>query len=220
MERPCYRCGTQIEEHTTFCPSCGAPQIKVAVRGDASGNEPATPPLPQGTPDSIQPPSVPVKPDSPSGIRWKRFWRFALPLAVASGVAIKLLGWLGVILFLVSLIIAINAYRSDQGGPLRASQGVWMGALTGLVSYAVVLTIDIVQALRDFGDFRQQWVQNVQQRLGSNPDPQVQQLAHWAVTNHGIIVLTLLSAVITAVFVVVFSGIVGALTASMSGKRS
>lgn len=219
MERPCYRCGTKVEEHTTFCPSCGAPQIKVAVRGDASGNEPATPPLPPGTPDSIPPPSVPVKPGLPSRIRWKRFWRLALPLAVVSGTAVAAAGLFGIVLLLVSLVVAIAVYRRDHPGPLTATQGAVLGAVMGLVSYLFVLIYATVEAGRHFSEFRQQWLDNLQQRVGTNPDPQIQQFIHWASSNQGILVLGLVSAVITAVFVGVMTGVIGAITAAASRQR-
>lgn len=219
MERPCYRCGTHIEEHTTFCPSCGAPQIKVAARGDASGNEPSTAPLPPGTPDSIQPPSVPVKPGSPSRIRWKRFWRFALPLAVVSGATIAAGGLFGIVLLLVSLVVAIAVYRREHPGLLTATQGAGLGAVMGLLA-SVVLAIFFAGYLSlHFSEQRQQTLQTLQQRLGGNTDPQTQALIHWAGTDRGFLVLSIGSMVLATLFTVLISAAIGALTASVSGSK-
>ena len=220
MERPCYRCGTQIEDHTTFCPSCGAPQIKVAMPGNASSNQPVTQPLPPSASDSIQPPSVPVKPGSPSRIRWKRFLRFALPLAVVSAVVVSSpAGLLGIVLFLVSLVVAIAVYRREHPTPLTTMQSATLGAVMGLVSWLFVLIFSTVKASLDWAKFRQDWLDNLHQRIGANPDPQLQPFIHWASTNQGIIVLSLVSAVITAVFVAVVTGVIGAITASASRQR-
>lgn len=220
MERPCYRCGTQIEEHTTFCPSCGAPQIKVVVRGDAPGNEPATPPLPPGTPDSIQAPSVPLKPTPVGRIRWKRFLRFGVPLAMVSAVVVSSpAGLLGIVMFLVSLVVAIAVYRREHPTPLTTMQGATLGAAMGLVSWLFVLIFSTVKASLDWARFRQDWLDNLHQRIGTNPDPQLQPFIHWASTNQGIIVVSLVSAVITAVFVGVMTGVIGAITAAASRQR-
>lgn len=219
MEKPCYRCGTQIEEHTTFCPSCGAPQIKVAVPGSVTGIQPAAQSLPPGTPDSIHSSPVPLSAVPAGRIQWKRFWRLALPLAVVSGTAVAAAGLFGIVLFLVSLIVAIAVYRREHPGTLTTTQGAALGAVMGLVSYLFVLIYAAVEAGRHFGEFRQQWLDNLQQRMGSNPDPQIQQFIHWAATNQGILVLSLVSAVITGVFIAVVTGMIGAITAAASRQR-
>lgn len=138
---------------------------------------------------------------------------------MVSGTAVAAAGLFGIVLFLVSLIIAIAVYRREHPGPLTTTQGAVLGAVMGLVSYIFVLIYAAVEASRHFGEFRRQWLDNLQQRMGTNPDPQIQQFIHWASTNQGILVLSLVSAVITAVFIAVVTGIIGAITASASGKR-
>lgn len=220
MEKPCYRCGTQIEEHTTFCPSCGAPQIKVTVPVSAPANQTAPQPLPPGPSDSIQPPSAPLSVVPAGRIRWKKFWRLGVPLAMVSAVvASSPAGLLGILLFLVSLVVAIAVYRREHPTPLTTMQGATLGAVMGLVSWLFVLIFSTVKASLDWAKFRQDWLDNLHQRIGTNPDPQLQPFIHWASTNQGIVVIILLSAVITAVFIAVLTGIIGAITASASGKR-
>lgn len=208
-----------MEEHTTFCPACGAPQIKVSLPAEAAANPPASVPLPPGTPDFIQPPPFPVTLQPAGQIQWKRFWRIALPLIIISGVAVGLFGIFGIILFLVSLVIAISRYRREQNGTLTASQGGRLGAVMGLVSYLVVVIMVTVQVALRFADFRQQWLQNLQQRMGSNPDPQIQGFIHWAATDQGILVISLVSTIISAILVGVIAGLIGAVTASSGGSK-
>lgn len=219
MEKPCYRCGTQIEEHTTFCPSCGAPQIKVTVPVSAPANQTAPQPLPPGPSDSIQPPSAPLSVVPAGRIRWKRFWRLALPLAVVSGTAVAAAGLFGIVLFLVSLIIAIAVYRREHPGPLTATQGAGLGAVMGLLA-SVVLAIFFTGYLSlHFSEQRQQTLQTLQQRMGGNTDPQTQALIHWAGTDHGFLVLSIGSMVVATLFTVLISAAIGALTASLSGTK-
>src|SRR5581483_6640411 len=78
MERPCYRCGANVDDTNAFCPQCNAPQIRVAISAGEAGSqhapalgeapepvedlrEPATGPLPPGTPGELQPPATPMR---------------------------------------------------------------------------------------------------------------------------------------------------------------
>ena len=206
-----------MEEHTTFCPACGAPQIKVIAPGNAP-TDPPNPPSQPDTPDFIQPPAIHVSGEPAGQIQWKKFWRVALPLALISGVAMGYSGLIGAALFLASLIIAVARYRRDHAGNLTASQGGKLGAVMGLLASVAFTGIFVIQVVMDFAGIRQQYLQNLQ-KLGGNPDPQVQKLVHWAGTNQGFVVLSVISMFITVVLVVVVSGVVGAVTASLSGKR-
>jgi phosphatidylglycerophosphate synthase len=167
----------------------------------------------------MQPPAIPVAFAPPGQIQWRRFWRIALPLGVISGVGIGLFGIFGVILFLVSLVIGIRRYAREHEGHLTASQGARLGAGTAMVSYLVVLIFFVVQVVIDFSEFRQQWLQSLQQKTGGNPDPQIQRFAEWAAGNQGILVLSLVSALISAVLIAIFCGLIGAIVASSSREK-
>jgi Protein of unknown function (DUF4199) len=167
----------------------------------------------------MQPPAIPVGFAPPGQIQWRRFWRIALPLGVISGLGISLFGIFGVVLFLVSLVIAIRRYAREHEGPLTASQGARLGVRTAMVSYLVVLIFSAVRVAIDFSEFRQQWLQNLQQKTGGNPDPQIQRIAEWAAGNQGILVLSLISVLISAVLIAIFCGLIGAIVASSSREK-
>jgi hypothetical protein len=220
MNRSCYRCGAQVEEHTTFCPSCGAPQIKVSSPGNGSA-DPASPPLlDAGTPASTPPSVLSPLPVPAVQIQWKTFWRLGLPLSVISGAAVALFLPLGLALFLASLIIAIHRYGRDSGAPLTASHGARLGAAMGSVAAVIFLVVVAVNIWLHFDETRRQMAQSLQQRMSGNLDPQMQQFVHWAASDQGFLFLILLSFLLAAVVIVVLSGIVGALTASMSRSRA
>lgn len=202
-----------------FCVACGAPQIKVTLPAAAQANQPLTEPLPPGTPDSIQPAALPLQLLPTGQIQWKHFWRIALPLSIISGMTIALFGILGVILFVVSIVVSIRRYRNEHAGPLVASHGMRLGAASGLLSYLVVLVFVIARVASDFGEFQREWLLNMQQRINSNADPQVQQIAHWAASHQGMIVLIPVSAMLGLVLVLLFSGVIGALAAAFSREE-
>src|SRR5262249_1638757 len=136
MPSTCYRCGAPVEEQTPFCAACGAPQIKVTVPA-APANEPSSSPLPPGTPDSIQPPAVPVSFLPPGQIQWKKSGRVAVPLSVLAGISIAVIAPLGLLIFFGGIVYSVNRYRREHPGHLRASQGALLGALNGLISFLV-----------------------------------------------------------------------------------
>src|SRR5512147_586202 len=115
MEHPCHQCGTAVEEGTAFCPQCGAPQIRVVT----ARQEPASPPLPPGTPEDAQPPAQPVElgtqaaaqPVAPPRIQWSQ----AVPAAAGAG-AVLALAWvippLGFVLWVVAAgLVGVAFYR-------------------------------------------------------------------------------------------------------------
>jgi len=216
MQSPCYRCGTPVEEGTAFCPSCNAPQIKVAVPA-RSANEASTYPLPPETPDSIQPPAVPVNSRTGGAIQWKRFLRIALPFSILGCLSVLLFGPLGTVVAQGVVAIAVGRYRRNHPGALRGTQGAVLGATVGLFSYIVYLIFFVVQVTANPGEFHAQAVATVQQVLGNNPSPLAHRFAQWAITNFwGFVLFTLSFALMITV---VLSGITGAVTASFSRRR-
>lgn len=215
MGSSCYRCGAPVEERATFCTSCGAPQIKVTVPS-ASTNEPSSPPLPPGTPESIQPPAVPVNLEGPGKIRWKSYQRFAVPLSVIAGVSIAFIAPIGLLIFFGAIVYGVNRYRREHPAPLSALQGARLGAFNGLISFVVTAAL---VAINDHGEFRRQMMLDMQQRLGGSADPRMQDFLQWAGTNQGFLVITLVGTLVTLAIFLIVSSFAGAMTVTLSGNK-
>ena len=205
-----------MEEGTAFCPSCNAPQIRVAVPARCA-NEASTPPLPPGTPDSVQPPAMPVNLDGAGEIQWKRFLRVAVPLSMLGCLSVVLFGPLGTLISQGIVAIAVGRYRRNHPGFLRGTQGALLGASVGFFSFVFLLILLMIEITMDPAQFQAQTLAMIQQTFANNPSPAAQQVAHWATINFWGFVLLALS--FSFVITVVLSGITGALTAGFSRRR-
>jgi hypothetical protein len=225
MERSCYRCGAQVEEHTTFCPSCGAAQIKVTAPAGVPADPGLSPPLDPGSPDSTPQPELPLQVVPSGQIRWRSFWRIALIISMLNGLAFIFLGLFGLslagmLVFVVGIAFAIVLYRPHHQGPLLASQGARLGAFAGLLSFAVLLFLTVLAVAPNPGEYRKQLVLAVQQQTAGNPDPRAQQVAQFVATRPGLILFTVFLVIFTLAFFVVLSSAVGALTAAFSRSKT
>ena len=219
MEHPCHQCGIAVEDGTAFCNQCGAPQIRVAA-------EPATQPLPPGTPDEVQPPAEPVAlggvpPPGPAGIDWSQ----ALPAAALAG-AFLALAWavpfLGFLLWVVAGgILGVAMYRRRV--PLAAltrGLGARIGAITGLFGFgvfAVILGLELL-ASRGSGRFREMLQQVVEQAAARNNDPRTQQALQQLMTPAGLALLVTLVLVFFLAAFLALSSVGGALGAWLLGR--
>lgn len=212
MDRPCYRCGSRVEENTTFCPGCGAPQIKVTLP-DVPTSPTFTPPVPRAVP-AVPLPSLPQR-----EIQWKKFWRIALPFSLMNGVALVILGPYGILVFLAGVILPVSRYRRLHSGPLLASHGARLGAFTGFLTFLVALALGTLLALNNTGEIRQQISLAVQQRAAAHPDPNAQQVVQFMATNQGLMLVAIFAVIFSLVFCLALSSAAGALTAAFSSNK-
>ena len=215
MTSSCYRCGAAVEEQTTFCPSCGAPQIRVTVQA-TDANTPSTPPLPPGTPESVQPPAMPVSFGEAGQIQWRAYRRLAVPLSLLAGISIAFLPPIGLLIFFGAIIYSVNRYRREHPGPLSTSEGAWRGALSGLISYVVVA---VLQTALNHAEMRRQMLQELERRYASNPDPQIQQVLHWVATTQGFTIFMVFLLLFLLFIFLVVSSFAGALAVRLSGHK-
>lgn len=222
-----------IEEGVPFCPKCGAPQIRVAVE---EGNEPATPPMPPGTPGQVQPPATPVYP-SPTG--WgtvppppldpRRIqWRVALPYAIVIGL---LGGGLTILLgrfpffFLLSMMLAgavmVRFYRRRTGATVTPGSGAKLGAFTGLFSFL----LDSIMIVAMFTLERATVQDNMRKALeisGRNADPQSLQMMRNLVdrlnTPEGLATFCVIVILFFFGFTMFFTAVGGMIGAALFGK--
>jgi len=224
MEHACHQCGTAVEEGTAFCRQCGAPQIRVATAQE----EPASPPLPPGTPDDAQPPAQPVvlgaqgaAAAAPAGVEWSQ----ALPAAAAAGVVLAL-AWavpaLGFALWVVAggfVGVAIYRHRAPAAA-LTPRLGARIGAIAGLFGFGVfVLVLAVNLLFGGSGKFRDLLHQIVQQAVARNPDPRAQQAMQQMMTPAGLALLVTFGMIVFLIVFLLFSSAGGALGAWLIGGK-
>jgi len=221
MEHPCHQCGAAVEDGTTFCKHCGAPQIRIM------GEEQTPPPLPPGTPAEIQPPAQPVSvggamPAAP-GIDWSQ----GLPAAAMAGFFLAI-AWVvpvaGFLLWLVSggvLGIAMYRRRSPQAA-LAPGLGARIGALTGVFGFGVFAVLFGLELLltRGSGHFRQMLQQVIEQAASRNADPRAQQAIQQMMTPAGLALLVTVVLVLFLAAFVALCSLGGALGVWLLGRKS
>src|SRR5438445_2454462 len=144
MQSDCHRCGHPIEGQLTFCPACGAPQIRVSRAAEpaqqettASDSGVLTPP----SPDS----HFPAELSTTVEIDWKYFLRTAIPLAALTDLLTMTLHPLALFVFLpANLVWAISRYRRHRPIAIGSGQGAQMGAMMGLLTFAFFLAFFLI----------------------------------------------------------------------------
>lgn len=238
MEHNCPKCGARVEDGTPFCPKCDAPQIRVTST-NKDENDAATPPLPPGTPDEVQPPAEPVnlQPHTewqqrpvmhappPSAIDWK----IARRVAIIAGIIGVMGSLLGVIVFLWMVAaggISITLYqRRVQRANISAGNGFRIGAFTGLVAGIIGGILNSLPMFSAQGRslFREKIQQQAAAAISSNPDPTAQQmvrsLTDFVSTNSGLAVLIAVSIFVMLISFIILAGLGGTIGASIFGKH-
>jgi disulfide bond formation protein DsbB len=233
VEHPCYRCQALIDEGITFCPHCGAPQIRVIPPEE---NMPASPPQPPNAPEfplPIQPTPTWSQGGMPyalpvNAIQWDIAWRGAL-LAGAGAAVLTAIPFvsLGCCLWMLGAgALAVALYQKRvPGTPITPGMGMRLGALAGVFGFlisAVVTTLSFL-TFRSNSDFRRALQQQMEKQMASNPDPKVQEMVQrmleWMSTPQGAATVIVLVLIVMAVVFVLFCSAGGALGASMFGQR-
>ena len=221
MEHACHQCNSPVEDGIAFCKHCGAPQIRV------TDQEPATAPLPPGTPAEAQSPAEPViqgsKPMAgPAGIDWSQ----AVPAAAMAGLLLAVawvIPFVGFQLWLVAggaVGVAMYRRRAPQAS-LTPGLGARIGAVTGLFGFgvfAIMLALEML-ATRGNGRFRQLLQQVVEQAASRNADPRTQQALQQLMTPAGLALLITIMLVFFLAAFMALSSLGGAVGVWLAGKR-
>jgi len=190
MQSDCHRCGQFIEGQPAFCPSCGAPQIRVSRATETSQEETIASGSALPAP-SLPGPALPFGLSSTSGIDWKYFLRTAIPLAALTDVLTMTLHPLAIFVFLpANLVWAISRYTRHRPMAIRSGQGARMGALMGLLSFAFFAAFFLVSISLQRTQYHDLMVSQLHQISAQNPDPQAQQVLQWFTTPDGLIAFT------------------------------
>jgi len=212
MQIACHRCGAMLEEGTAFCPACGAPQIRV------SADQPATPPLPPGTPGDLQPPATPF--GAPAPLDWGVAFKTALMMGAVAAIpsSLPVASALCCLWLVGGAALSVMVYQRSRPGIVTTGMGARLGAVMGLCTFAFwILFRFIIEAAR--GDFNARMMQELRRSAAANPDPNVQQMVEKLSTPEGIAIFVTVMVVIMLVSFVVFGIIGGAIGASVWGRR-
>ena len=176
----CHKCGSTIEEGTTFCPHCGAPQIRVNMPAEPPSNSPAYVP---GTPAEIQPPAEPVPlsslrlPAEPGAFSM----RGALPAALMAGIGIGIgslipLGLAWIILVIGTggaFAVIIQKRRNPASRQMGPTDGAKLGTVASLIGYAIFAVVTVFLFVVNGTAMRQEIMRRMQEM--KSPDPAMQQ---------------------------------------------
>jgi hypothetical protein len=210
VQKICYRCAIQVEEGAAFCPSCGAPQIRVpAPAGDnpALEMEAGPPSEPAG---AVYAPAV-----LDEGIQWGVFSRIALPLAALTGFIAAMFFPAVIVAFPLSFRRTLLQYRHFHPGALPARQGARLGAFMAMLTFAASLIFYVPTIVLGHDAL----IGRIRDLAARYPDPQAQQVL-WLTTPSGFIVLSVFM-LIFVLFVMLLLGLLcGALMTGQSEKRS
>lgn len=219
MQSDCHRCGHPIEGQLTFCPACGAPQIRVS-RAIATSQEETT-----ASDSGLPAPSLPVSAlpselSTTTGIDWKYFLRTAIPLAALTDVLTMTLHPLALFVLLpANLLWAISRYSRHRPIAIRSGQGARMGALMGLLSFTFFLAFFLVSISLQRTQYHDLMVSQIQQISAQNPDPQAQQLLQWFTTPDGLIAFTVFALVTLLLLCLALGSGSGALVGALRKEK-
>jgi hypothetical protein len=202
-----------------FCPSCGAPQIKVSIGSPqlASSDDPVPPPPPPELSGIVQ--DLPGPHGRAGQIHWKSFFRIAVPLALITGLA-ALYPPLGFLVFLGSVVAGIRLYRRRHAETLLAIQGAQLGALLGLMSSLVFAFPPVVGCALDGDACRQAIVDAINKAAAANPDPHMQEkMQSLLQSNRGLMELLAGAAILLMAITLLLGAVSGAVTVVLSADK-
>jgi hypothetical protein len=221
MEQPCYKCGHVIDEGRPFCPHCSAPQIRVVISeaapAAASGVQAVA--IPQAPADLRASDTVPV-------LAIPMHWSQAIrPCALAALVA-SLLMTLGLNPFVAMLVVgflSVVFYRQGRPGvSITAAAGLRLGALSGLLWFAVssIFEAILVLALHKGPEIRQLMISMLDQAAARTTDPQALSIFARAKTPEGFEFLMIFGLIFGFLAAIVLAGIGGALGGTILGRKN
>jgi tellurite resistance protein TehA-like permease len=157
---------------------------------------------------------------APDRIDWKKFLGIAAPLAGLVGVLSIFAAPVWLVLFPGSIFFAIHVYRRRQPGPIKTAQGARMGALVGLLNFAVLALYLVGLAVYDPSGYRQNIENSVHEAVARNPNPQAAQAMQMFSGTGGAALFTAMAMVFLLGLTLTVGGVSGALAASLGRNKS
>ncbi|MGO8793343.1 MAG: zinc ribbon domain-containing protein [Candidatus Sulfotelmatobacter sp.] len=220
MDHPCHKCGHDVEDGKAFCSQCGAPQIRVILPEDAA-------PRPSPLPGSVAAAEnslkldYPVLPADPSPMVKLHALQ---PCALAAGAAV-LLVFLGLNPFVTVLgagFLAVTFSRRGGQITISAGAGAKLGALTGLLLFAVstILEFLAVVVLHKGAEIRGEMMDKIQQAASRYPGPEVQPFLDFVKSPNGFTTMLIASLIFGLLAFIALGSIGGAIGATLLGRKN
>lgn len=220
MEQPCYKCGLAVEEGIAFCPHCSAPQIRVIIA------EPASVPavhseVSVGIQEQTPLPASQTVPVLAVSMEWSRAIK---PCTLAAMVACLLMALHLhplMAIFTAGLLSVIFYRLNAPGAAIKASSAAGLGALSGLLWFAIVAIFSILDllVLNKGQEFRSEIINQIGQAASQTTDPQGLAVLNWFKTPGGLEFLVVAITIFALIAAVVVAGIGGALAGAALGRR-
>jgi hypothetical protein len=220
MQQLCHRCGAAIDEADPFCPHCGSPQLRYEAPDESA----------------VTASVVPAQRLGNRGfdlISWRDAIHTAAILAVPTGILSAVIGFY-VIWVLAGGVVAVSLYRRRTGLLPTGKMGWRIGMLFGLFAAVIAAAFNGVALLVQRYGFHQGAA--IDQRLhevidtftkayagyfgNSSPDmaKAMADSMHFWLTANGVAALVLTNAAETAIFMLLFAAVGGALAARFTAK--
>jgi len=198
-----------VEDGTTFCPHCGAAQIRVASEDVRQSGEPA----------EVLAQSRPV---ASAGIQWSQ----ALPAAALAGLIAAGLMFIlvksGVLWMISAGILAVLLYRRrNPGGTLSPGMGARLGAVSGVLGFGIFALFTAVEILvfHSGGQLRAALLEAIEQSALRASDPQAQQYVTYFKSPPGLALFMALMLVVMFFIFLILASLGGSLAASLLRRR-
>jgi len=198
-----------VEDGTTFCPHCGAAQIRVASEDVRQSGEPA----------EVLAQSRPV---ASAGIQWSQ----ALPAAALAGLIAAGLMFIlvksGVLWMISAGILAVLLYRRrNPGGTLSPGMGARLGAVSGVLGFGIFALFTAVEILvfHSGGQLRAALLEAIEQSALRASDPQAQQYVTYFKSPPGLALFMALMLVVMFFIFLILASLGGSLAASFLRRR-
>jgi ribosomal protein L40E len=220
MEQVCHRCGGALNSADTFCPHCGAPQL----RYEAS-EEPAP-----------YAPAQRLTARNPNEVQWRDAIIVAALVAVPAGLLSARLGGLEALWAIAGGMMIVSLYRRRTGALPTSKMGWRIGALLGLFAAAIAttaegITLDVQRyALHQGAVLDQNFREIIETNAklyasffgNSNPDftAALAESQHFWLTPDGAAAMVLINAAGVVIFMLLFAALGGALGARLTQKTA
>jgi len=176
VDHPCEKCGAEVADGRPFCPTCGAPQVRVEFAPLPSVQANSTPKL-TIEPDSLTHTGA-IPPGDPA------FFRTALQAGFLGVMANLIPFGLGMVL---TGILAVVLYHRAERRNLGVGRAARLGAVAGAIAFATIalLTVLSVIVFSAQQQFHELMLKALEKSVANQSGPDVQSFLETIHTTQG-----------------------------------